>query len=134
MSHGVRFMVIGGYAVIAHGHPRYTGDIDFFVEKSRDNATRLVAAITDFFGSQQNLTPECFLNDDRMSQFGIPPYRIDILVSILGVTFEEAWTERVMMPLAGAEVPFISLEHLKTNKKATGRNKDLGDLDSLEAI
>lgn len=109
MCHGVKFMVIGGYAVTAHGHPRYTGDIDFFVGKSPENAK-------------------------RMSQFGVPPYRVDILDAIPGVEFEDAYAHREMLPLAGLPIPFISLADLKKNKLATGRHKDLGGLEAMEKI
>ncbi len=134
LSHGVKFMVIGGYAVTAHGHPRYTGDIDFFVEKSPENAARIVRAVHDFFGPIPGVQAENFLDDGRMSQFGVPPDRIDILVKILGVAFEDAYPRREMLPLAGVNVPFIGLEDLKKNKKATGRHKDLGDLEALERL
>ena len=134
MSHGVKFMVIGGYAVTAYGHPRYTGDIDFFVEKSPENAKRIVAAVQSLFGPLPGVTEEAYLDEKRMSQFGLPPYRIDILVSILGVDFYDAYPRREMMPLGGTPVPFISLEDLKANKLATGRHKDLGDLEALEKI
>lgn len=134
LSHGVRFMIIGGYAVTAHGHPRYTGDIDFFVEKSEDNAERIVKAIHEFFGPLPEVKIENFLDEERMSQFGVPPYRIDILTKIKGVEFEEAYPRHVMFPLGGLEVPFIGFEDLKQNKRATGRHKDLGDLDALEQL
>ena len=134
MSHGVKFMIIGGYAVTAHGYPRYTGDIDFFVEKSHDNAERIVAAIHDFFGPLPNVKAENFLDDKRMSQLGEPPYRIDILVKILGVTFEEAYPRTEMLDLAGEKLPFIGLADLKINKRSTGRYKDLGDLEALERL
>jgi predicted nucleotidyltransferase len=133
-SHGVRFMIIGGYAVTAHGHPRYTGDIDFFVEKSPDNAERIVAAIHDCFGPLPNVQVENFLDDKRMCQLGEPPYRIDILVKILGVTFEDAYARIEMLELAGEKFPFIGLADLKINKKSTGRYKDLGDLEALERL
>ena len=134
MSHGVKFMVIGGYAVTAHGHPRYTGDIDFFVEKSPENAKRIVAAVHDLFGPMPGVTEESYLDEKRMSQFGVPPYRIDILVAIPGVDFEDAYSRMEMHPLAGAPVPFIALDDLKKNKLATGRHKDLGDLEALDKL
>ncbi|GAA5481455.1 nucleotidyltransferase [Haloferula sargassicola] len=134
MSHGVKFMVIGGYAVTAHGHPRYTGDIDFFIEKSPENAKRMVAAVHDYFGPLSNVTEESYLDDKRMSQFGVPPYRIDVLVSIPGVDFNDAYPRREMLLLADTPVPFISLEDLLKNKRATGRHKDLGDAEALEKL
>ncbi len=133
-SYGVKFMIIGGYAVTAHGHPRYTGDINFFVEKSQENANRIVAAIHDFFGPLPNVQPENFLDDKRMRQLGEPPYRIDILVKILGVTFEDAYTRTELLDLAGEKFPFIRLADLKINKRSTGRYKDLGDLEALELL
>lgn len=134
LSHGVKFMVIGGYAVTAHGHPRYTGDIDFFVERSQENAEKIVSAIHDFFGPLPEVSVANFLDETRMSQFGVPPYRIDILVKIRGVDFEQAYPRREMLPLGGTDVPFIGLEDLKQNKRATGRHKDLGDLEALNRL
>jgi hypothetical protein len=134
LSHGVKFMIIGGYAVTAHGHPRYTGDIDFFVERSQENAERIVTALQEFFGPLPEIKVENFLDETRMSQFGLPPYRIDILTSISGVKFEEAYPRRILASLAGGKVPFMGLEDLKQNKNSTGRHKDLGDLDALEQL
>jgi predicted nucleotidyltransferase len=134
LSHGVKFLIIGGYAVTAYGHPRYTGDIDFFVEKSPENADRIVKAIIDFFGPMANVQAENFLDDSRMSQLGVPPYRIDILVKILGVTFDEAYARCEMLDLGGKKFPFIGLDDLKENKRATGRHKDLGDLEALNRL
>jgi len=116
LSHGVKFMIVGGYAVTAHGHPRYTGDIDFFVEKSPENAARIVKAIHEFFGPLPEVQVRNFLDEGRMTQFGVPPYRIDILTKIQGVTFEDAYPNCILSPLAGLEVPFIaSKTSSKTN-------------------
>ncbi len=132
LSHGVEFMVIGGYAVAAYGRPRYTGDIDFFVRKSPENARRIVKALHQFFGPLPEITEENFLNDDRMSQFGLEPLRIDILINIKGIDFESAYPRRTTIHLSGIDIPFISLPDLRTNKKAFGRHKDLSDLEALE--
>jgi hypothetical protein len=134
LSHQVEFMVIGGYAVAAHGRPRYTGDIDFFVRKSTDNAKKIVTALHEFFGPLPEIREENFLNDDRMSQFGFEPLRIDILVHIKGIDFESAYQRRIMIPYSGINIPFISLPDLRANKKATGRSKDLMDLGLLEDV
>ena len=131
LSHQVEFMVVGGYAVAAHGRPRYTGDIDFFVRKSPENAKRIVAALHAFFGMLPEIKEENFLRDDRMSQFGLEPLRIDILVHITGIEFETAYQSRVMIRYSGIDIPFISLSDLKTNKQATGRCKDLMDIGLL---
>lgn len=132
LSHEVEFVVIGGYAVAAHGRPRYTGDIDFFARKSEKNADRIVAALHQFFGPLPEIKKENFLDDDRMSQFGLEPLRIDFLVHIKGVDFETVWKNRVMITHAGIDIPFISLDDLLKNKKATARSKDLIDLGLLK--
>lgn len=134
LSHEVEFLVIGGYALAAYGRPRYTGDIDFFVRKSPENAKRIVAALHEFFGPLSEINEENFLHDDRMSQFGLEPLRIDILVHIKGVDFDTASQRRTMIRLSGIDIPFISLPDLRANKKATGRVKDMLDLDLLENI
>jgi len=134
LSHQVEFMVIGGYAVAAHGRPRYTGDIDFFVRKSPENAKKIVAALHEFFGPLPEINEENFLLDDRMSQFGLEPLRIDILVHIKGTDFDTANERKITIPYSGIQIPFISLIDLRANKKATGRKKDLLDLDLLEDI
>lgn len=133
-SHGVKFAIIGGYAVISHGYPRYTGDIDFFVEKSKENARKLVKVINEFYGSQPHITEECFLDSDRMSQFGDPPYRIDILVDVPGLVFDEVHPNCIRGKIGGKEAPIISLKDLIKSKQAAGRRKDLGDLEALEQI
>lgn len=129
LSKGVKFLIIGGYAVTAHGRPRYTGDIDFFVEKDAENAKRIVEALHEFFGPLPEIREENFLDDTRMSQFGREPLRIDILVSIKGVDFAGAWERRVSFHHSGIDLPFISLADLRVNKLATGRHKDLNDLE-----
>jgi hypothetical protein len=120
--------------VISHGYPRYTGDIDFFVEKSQENASKLVKVINEFFGEQPHITEECFLDSDRMSQFGDPPYRIDILVDVPGLIFEEVHPKCIRGRIGGKEAPFINLQDLIKSKQAAGRRKDLGDLEALEQI
>ncbi len=132
LSHGVEFVVIGGYAVAAHGRPRYTGDIDFFVRKTAENARRIVSALHEFFGPLPEIKEENFLDDDRMSQFGLEPLRIDFLVHIKGVDFDTVWKNRVMIRHAGIDIPFISLTDLIVNKRATARGKDLIDLGLLK--
>ncbi len=134
LSHQVDFMIIGGYAVAAYGRPRYTGDIDFFVQKSPENAQRIVKALHAFFGPLPEIREENFLEDDRMSQFGLEPLRIDILVHIKGIDFDDAYPRRSIIHHAGIDLPFICLSDLRINKKATGRGKDLIDLGLLEDI
>jgi hypothetical protein len=134
LSHQVEFMVIGGYAVAAYGRPRYTGDIDFFVKKSPANAKRLVAALHEFFGPLPEIQEENFLRDDRMSQYGLEPLRIDILVHIKGIDFDTSYQRRTTISYSGIDIPFISLPDLRINKKSTARGKDLIDLGLLEDL
>jgi predicted nucleotidyltransferase len=133
-SHGVKYVIIGGYAVISHGHPRYTGDIDFFVEKSPENARKLVKVINEFFGPQPHITEDCFLDDDRMSQFGAPPYRIDVLVNVPGIEFADVAPQAIKGKIGGTQASIIDLPDLIKSKKAAGRHKDLGDLEALVEI
>jgi predicted nucleotidyltransferase len=128
----VRYLVIGGYAVALHGHPRYTKDLDIWVERSRENAQALIQALAQFGMGSLGLSEEDFLVPDQVVQIGFPPNRIDILVSISGVDFPECFDKRIEVLLDGVNVNFIDLEHLKENKKASGRLQDLADIENLE--
>ncbi|PKO02449.1 MAG: hypothetical protein CVU43_08000 [Chloroflexi bacterium HGW-Chloroflexi-5] len=128
----VRYLVVGGYAVAFHGHPRYTKDIDIWVERSRENSRALILAIEQFGMGSLGLMEEDFLLPDQVIQLGCPPDRIDILVSITGVDFSECYPNRLEVILNDVKINFIDLEHLKQNKKASGRLQDLADLKKLE--
>jgi predicted nucleotidyltransferase len=128
----VRYLIVGGYAVALHGHPRYTKDLDVWVDRSRENAQALIQALAQFGMGSLGLSEEDFLVPDQVVQLGYPPDRIDILVSISGVEFPECFARRVEVSLDGVNVNFIDLEHLKQNKKASGRMQDLADLEKLE--
>lgn len=130
-DHEVRFLVVGGYAVAAHGHPRYTGDLDVWVLVDPDNSERLVRALDDFGFGSVGLTVADFLTPDQVVQLGYPPLRIDLLTSIDGVTFAECFPRRLELPLGDVTVPFIGLEDLRRNKAASGRAQDMADLDAL---
>ena len=133
-SHAVEYVVVGGHAVAFHGHPRFTGDIDFLIRPTDENAKRVLAAVGDFgFGSLQ-LTIEDFTTQERIVQLGLPPNRIDILTSISGVEFEDAWASRVPATLDEEPVHFLGFEQLIRNKKASGRDKDGADVAKLLAI
>jgi len=125
----VRYLVVGGYAVALHGYPRYTKDIDIWIERSAQNAERLLSALEQF--GFLGLTVADFLEPDQVIQLGYPPRRIALLTSLSGVSFEPCYAARVEVALDGVTVPFISLEHLKMNKRASGRYQDLADLESL---
>lgn len=131
-SANVRYVIVGGYAVAYHGHPRATGDIDFFVEASADNASRIVEAIREFGFGDIGLTAEDFSKPDAIIQLGRPPRRIDIITSVDAVSFEEAWTARVPANLDGIPVHFIDRELLLRNKRSTGRVQDQADAEKLQ--
>lgn len=127
----VRFLVVGGYAVAAHGHPRYTGDLDIWVLVDGDNADRIILALDDFGFAGRGLTSDDFRAPGRVVQLGFPPLRIDVLTSIDGVTFGECLPHRMDLVVDGLTVPFIGLEDLRRNKAASGRSQDVADLAAL---
>lgn len=131
-KHEVRYLVTGGYAVAVYGHPRYTGDIDFWVEAALPNGEKLVKVFAEFGLSSFGIEPKDFATREKIIQIGYPPFRIDIITSIDGVEFEEAYHKKNLLELDGIQIAFISLNDLKKNKKASGRPKDLDDLKNLE--
>jgi|SRR5882762_1873657 len=127
----VRFLVVGAFAVAYHGYFRYTKDIDVFIEQSNENAQRLVEAIKRFGFADLRLTREDFLQANQVIQLGIEPNRVDVLTSLSGIKFDEAWASREHGEIDGIPVSFISREMLKRNKAASGRLQDLADLEYL---
>ena len=127
----VRFLIVGAFAVAHHGYPRYTGDLDIFVEKSNENAQRILSALSRFGFAGVGLTEEDFASKDQVVQLGVAPNRLDILTFLSGVSFEAAWSSRVWGEIGELKVPFISLDMLKQNKLASGRPQDLADLQHL---
>lgn len=130
-GHDVRYLVVGGYAVAYHGHPRYTKHMDVWVWMEPDNADRLLEALNDFGFGGIGLKAIDFLEPGQVIQLGYPPNRIDILTDLKGVTFPACWERRVVVDIDGTTVNFIDLPHLKANKRATGRHQDLADLENL---
>lgn len=128
----VRYLVIGGYAVAYHGCPRYTGDLDVFVEASQENAARLVGVYRTFGFDLPDLKPELFTKPDNIIRAGHEPVRLEILTGISGVTFAEAYARRIAVPLDDLMVPFISFADLIRNKTSTGRGKDQVDAEALQ--
>ena len=127
----VRYLVVGAYALAYHGRPRYTGDIDFFVQSSEHNS-QLVAQIVEEFGfASLGIVAADLTSSDQVIQLGVEPNRIDLMTSISAVSFEEAWETREYGELDGLRLPFISRELLKRNKAAVGRKQDLADIDYL---
>jgi hypothetical protein len=131
-SHRVEYLVVGAWAVAFHGRPRYTGDVDIFLRRDPANATRMMQVIEAFGFGATGLTQADFLKANCVVQLGVEPNRIDLLTGISGVEFAEAWMARVTASLAGLEVHFISRDLLIRNKRAAGRDKDLGDIRLLE--
>ncbi len=129
-ARGVDYLVVGGYALAAHGHPRYTGDIDFWVRPTPDNIARLLLVLDDFGFGSLGLTSDDFATD-TVVQLGQPPRRIDLLTAIDGVAFDACFARRERVDLAGVKLNIIGLEDFKTNKRSAGRLKDLADLESL---
>jgi predicted nucleotidyltransferase len=133
-SHAVEYVVVGGHAVAFHGHPRFTGDIDFLVRPTTENAGRVLDAIHEFGFGNLELSRTDFTTPDRIVQLGRPPNRIDILTSISGVAFDDAWDSRASAELDGQQVNFLGWEALIRNKNASGRDKDRADVAKLLAI
>lgn len=130
-AHCVDYAIVGGYAVARHGLPRFTGDLDILIIPNPNNTARLLKALKEFgFGSLE-LTSEDFLQPARVVQLGVPPLRIDLMTSIDGVTNEEIFVNRVVDQDEEMTVCFIGYDQLLKNKKATGRAKDIADLEQL---
>lgn len=128
----VRYLVVGGYAVALHGYPRYTKDLDIWIDAAPENAKRVVQAIADFGFASLDLRVDDFVQPDMIIQLGYPPNRIDLLTSLPGVAFDEAFDAHIVVAIDGQSIRFIDLEHLKRNKRASGRYQDLADLEQLE--
>ncbi|MDT4898019.1 MAG: hypothetical protein QOH25_3096 [Acidobacteriota bacterium] len=127
----VEYLLIGGYAVGYYGYPRATADMDIWVAIDRPNAEKVAAVLRVYGFDLPELSPEIFLEENRIIRMGIPPLRLEVMTSISGVRFEECYAERVPVMIDDVEASLISLRHLKINKKASGRFKDLNDLENL---
>lgn len=127
----VRFLIVGGWAMAAHGHARATKDIDVWMWLEPNNAARMVSAIEDFGFGSAGLTPEDLLDPSAVFVMGREPKRVDVLPAIDGVEFEQCWANRVQVDCGGTTVPFISKNDFVTNKRASGRPQDLADVDRL---
>ncbi|MDQ3034151.1 MAG: hypothetical protein M3Y87_17205 [Myxococcota bacterium] len=132
----VEFIVVGAYALAAHGVPRATGDIDFFVRPSDENAARTMRALSRFGApiDASGVSAADFAVPGVVYQIGVAPRRIDVITEISGVEFDEAWSTRIESTLGGRPVPFLGRDALLANKRATGRAKDLADVAMLETI
>ena len=131
-AHNVRYLLVGAYAVALHGYPRYTKDLDVWVELSAANADSLLRALEEFGFGSLGLKSEDFLESDQVIQLGYPPNRIDIVTALTDVQFDDCYAARIEVDIQGLKINLIDLEHLKQNKRATGRPQDLADAEHLE--
>lgn len=126
------YMIVGGYAVGIHGYPRFTGDLDIWLNPTPTNAVKVLKAIHEFGFGSFNLTVDDLTKEDNVIQFGQPPLRIDLLTSIDGVHFDSCFANRKEMTFDGLTMNFIGYHDLVKNKKASGRHKDLDDLENMK--
>jgi hypothetical protein len=130
----VRFLLVGAYALAAHGYPRATMDIDIWVMPSPENADAVLRALQRFGASLQNLTKEDLQKDGTIFLIGVAPRRIDIITAASGLQFEPAYQHSIQLNIEEMEVRIPSIDDLILNKKATGRTKDLADIEILESL
>ena len=130
-TNGVEYLMVRGYALAVHGHPRYTGDLAFWVATDPLNAEKIIKTLNDFGVSSANLTAKDFTAPNQTVQLGYPPRRIDLLTGISGVDFRQCCERRLIVAVDGVDLSFIGLEDFKIYKSAVGQPTDLADLDSL---
>jgi hypothetical protein len=133
-AHRVEYLLVGGQAVIAHGYPRLTKDMDLWVRPSKDNGVRVLSALAEFGTPLPEFVPERFADPKTLLVLGRNPFRVDILTDIPGVQFDVAWPRRTLVTLDGQRIPLIAVEDLIANKSAVGRLQDLADIEALRAI
>lgn len=133
-SRGVRYLIVGGYAVGLHGFPRYTGDLDIFIAISEDNARKLLEVFAAFGFPDLGLTKQDFLEEEIVVEIGREPLKIQVLTGIDGVTFEECYDGKMSLELGDRKVPFIGFDDLLRNKAASPRAKDKIDFEELKRI
>jgi hypothetical protein len=126
---GVRFLLVGAHALAAHAEPRATGDLDLWVARDPENARKVYAALARFGAPLDVVTADDFTSDDLIFQIGVVPRRIDIITGIDGVSFEGAWPYRTELDIGGIQVPVIGRAQFLVNKRASGRAKDLSDIE-----
>jgi hypothetical protein len=130
-ARGVEYLVVGGYAMALYGRPHHTGDLDIWIRRSPENAQRLMAALSDFGFGDVGLSQQDFELRENVVQLGYPPFRIDLLTDIDGVDFDAAWPNRETTAHDGLSIHFVALTDLKANKRASGRPRDIDDLEQL---
>ena len=128
----VRFLIVGAYALALHGRPRATGDLDVWIDATPENASRLMIALREFGAPLDQIAESDFISPGVVYQICVPPGRIDILTQLTGLTFAEAWPARLLKAFGDVEAPFIGKAAFLKNKRATGRPKDLGDIEGMQ--
>lgn len=131
IRHKVEYLVVGGYAVGVHGHPRYTGDLDIWLNPTPENAASILACVNEFGFASFGLKRDDFTKEGNIVQLGYPPLRIDLLTQIDGVTFNDCYKNKIQVEIEGLPVNFIGYNDLLKNKKASGRLRDLDDIEHL---
>ena len=126
------YLIVGGYAVGIHGHPRYTGDLDIWLNPTPQNAEKILKSVNEFGFSSFKLTKEDFTKPGNVIQLGYPPLRIDLLTEIDGVTFDECFKNRKEVIMGDIKMNFIGYNDLLKNKKESGRPRDIDDIDNLK--
>jgi len=127
----VKYLIIGAYAVTFYSEPRNTGDIDIFIKNTEPNANKIIKVLTKFGFESLNITIDDLVKEDVVIQLGVPPVRIDLITTISGIKFDEAYKTKIDGKLGAIKTNFISLDMLIKNKKESGRKKDLADLEML---
>lgn len=129
-DHDVRYLLIGGYSVAYHGYPRATNDLDIWIQCDPDNIDRVISALRLFGFNLPELNSDVFFSNS-MIRMGVPPLRIEFLTEVSGVSFDDCYSERIVDDFDGVRVNLISLKRLLQNKQASGRHKDLNDIEHL---
>ena len=127
----VRFLIVGAYALGVHGRPRATGDLDVWVDPTPENAANVIAALEQFGAPTAEVSAEDFSRPGIVFQMGLPPLRIDVLTELTGLTFSEAWSTRTRADFGPITADVIGRDAFIKNKRATGRARDLGDIEAL---
>jgi hypothetical protein len=128
---GVKYLVVGGYAVMVHTEPRYTKDLGLWIEAELGNARLLLAALSEFGAPIAGVRPEDFTEPEIFFQIGVDPVRVDILTSVLGLDFETAWSRKIVVDFSGVEAPVLCREDILAAKIASGRARDRRDAREL---
>jgi hypothetical protein len=133
-AHGVEFIIVGAYALAYHGAPRLTGDLDILVDASAENSTRVMNALKEFGFESLDLAAEDFQQPDNVIQLGVPPLRVDILTTLTGISWAEAFSGKVAATYGDVPVFYLGREEFIANKRALGRQRDLADIEALGEI